>query len=88
MVLGKNGEDRWTDCVRSEVLQRVKEKTNILPTIKGKKAKCIGQIMHRNCLLKRVIEGKTEENLEVMGRRVEEVRSYWMALRKREDTEN
>jgi hypothetical protein len=44
--------------------------------------------MRGNCLLKRVIEGKTEEKLEVMGRRREEVRSYWMALRKREDAGN
>jgi hypothetical protein len=44
--------------------------------------------MRRNCLPKSVIEGKTEEKLEVLGRRGKEVRSYWMALRKREDTGN
>ena len=88
MVLEKNEEDRWTDRVQIEVLQRVNEERNILPTVKGKKAKWIGHIMRRNCLLKRVIEGKTEEKLEVMGRRGEELRSYWMALRKGEDTGN
>jgi len=64
-----------TDRVRSEVLQRVKEERNILQIIRGKEANCIGHIMLRNCLLKRVTEGKTEEKLEVMGRRGEEVRS-------------
>jgi hypothetical protein len=44
--------------------------------------------MRRNCLLKRVIEGKIEEKLEVMRRRGEEVRSYWTTLRKGEDTGN
>ena len=86
--MDKNGEDRWKNRVRSEVLQRVKEESNILPTIKGKKANCTGHIMRRNCLSKRVIEGKIEEKLEVMGRRGEEVRIYWMALRKREDIGN
>ena len=63
MVLEKNEEDR----VWSEVLQRVNEERNILLIIKGKIAKCIGHVMRRNCLLKRVIEGKAEEKLEVMG---------------------
>jgi len=49
------------------VLQRVNEERNILLIIKGKIAKCIGHVMRRNCLLKRVIEGKAEEKLEVMG---------------------
>jgi hypothetical protein len=44
--------------------------------------------MRRNCLLKRVIEEQREENLEVMGRRGEELRSHWIALRKRECTGN
>jgi hypothetical protein len=29
----------------------------------------IGHILHRNCLLKHVIEGKTEETVDVTGRR-------------------
>jgi hypothetical protein len=44
----------WTDRVRNEVLQGVKEDRNIL----HKKANCIGHILRRNCLLKNVIEGK------------------------------
>jgi hypothetical protein len=49
----------WIDHVRNEkVLQRVKEERNILKTIKRKKADWIGHILHRNCLLKHVIDGK------------------------------
>jgi hypothetical protein len=51
------------------VLQRVKEERNILQTIKRRKAKLIGQILRRNCLLKHAIEGMIEERIEVTGRR-------------------
>jgi hypothetical protein len=49
------------------------------------KAKLIGHILHSKCLLKHVTEEKMEgkpwwEDDE------EDVRSYWMALRKGEDT--
>ena len=71
-----------------EVLQRANEERNILLITKENKAKFIGHVMRRNCLLKRVIEGKIEEKLEVMRRRGEEVRSYWTTLRKGEDTGN
>jgi hypothetical protein len=43
-----------------EVLQSVKEERNIVQTIKRRKAKWIGHILRRNCLLKHVIEGKIE----------------------------
>jgi hypothetical protein len=39
---------------------RVKEDRNILRAIKRMKANWIGHILHRNCLLKHVIEGKIE----------------------------
>jgi hypothetical protein len=52
-----------------EVLHRVKEETNILPTIKRRKANWIGHILCRNCHLKYVIEGKLERRIEIMGRR-------------------
>jgi hypothetical protein len=52
-----------------EVLQRVKEQRNILHTIKRRKAKWIGHILRRKCLLKHVIEGKLEGRTEMMGRR-------------------
>jgi hypothetical protein len=65
----KRMEIIWTYRVRNEeVLQRVKEKRNILQKIKRRKAKWIGYILHRNCLLKRVIEGKIEGTTEVTGR--------------------
>jgi hypothetical protein len=74
----------WTKCVRNgEVLQRFKGETNILQTIKRKKANWIGM----NCLLKHVIEGKIEGRIEVTGRQsrthkqllndLKEERGYW-----------
>jgi hypothetical protein len=47
----------------------MKEKRNILHTIKSRKAYWIGHIWCRNCLVKDIIEGKIEGRLEVMGRR-------------------
>ena len=50
----------WTDHVRNaEVLHRVEWGINIVQKMK-KKANCIGKILHRNCLLKRIIEGNIE----------------------------
>jgi hypothetical protein len=47
----------WTDRVRNkEVLRRVKEKRNIIETMKIRKDILIGHILHRNCLLKHGIE--------------------------------
>ena len=60
----------WTDHVRNEeVLLRVKEQWNILHEIRKRKANWIGHILRRNCLLQRVIEGKTKGWLEVTRRR-------------------
>jgi hypothetical protein len=56
----------WTDRVRNaEILHRVKEERNILHTIKRRKANWIGDILHRNCLLKHMTEGR----IEMTGRR-------------------
>ena len=50
-----------TDRVRNEeVLHRVKEERNILRTIRRRNAGWIGQIWRGNCLLKHIIEGKTD----------------------------
>jgi len=54
--------------VRNEVLQRVKEERNILPTVKRRRANWIGHICLRNCLLKHVTDRKIEGRLEVTGR--------------------
>ena len=60
----------WTDHVRNEdVLLTVKERLNILHEIGKRKANWIGHILRRNCLLKRVTEGKIQEGIEVTGRR-------------------
>jgi hypothetical protein len=62
----------WTDRVKNEeVLHRVKEDRNIVHTIKRRKANWIGHILRRNCLLKHVIEEKTEGRIEMTGRRRE-----------------
>jgi hypothetical protein len=46
----------WTDHVRNEeILYTVKDKRNILHTIKRRKANSIGHIWRRNCLLKQII---------------------------------
>jgi hypothetical protein len=52
-----------------EVLFRVKEQRNVLHEIYKRKADWIGHILRRNCLLQRVIEGKTKGGIEVTGRR-------------------
>jgi len=60
----------WTDRVRNEeVLLRVKEQRNILHEIRKRKPNWIGHILHRNYLLRRVIEGKIKGGIEVTGRR-------------------
>jgi hypothetical protein len=46
----------WTDRVK----EYFKESRSILHTIKRKKADWIGRRLRRNCLLKHVLEGKTE----------------------------
>ena len=81
----------WTDSVRNgEQLHRVKEDKIVLN--KQKKANWIGNNMHRRCLLKHVIGGKTEGRIEVTGRRggrrkyiledLKEQRGYWILKRK------
>jgi len=59
----------WTDHVRNEeALLTVNEQRNILQEIRKWKANCIGHILHRNCLLKQVIEGKMKGQMEVTRR--------------------
>jgi len=55
----------WTDHVgHEEMLKRVEEETNILQTIKRKKANWIGHNLRRNCLLKNVTKRKILERNE------------------------
>jgi len=59
-----------SDLVKNiEVLQRVKEERNIVYATVRKKADWIGHILHKNCLLKQVIEGKIEGRTEATERR-------------------
>ena len=50
----------YTDHVKNEVLQRVKEERNSLHTIKRWKTNWIGNVLCRNCLLKHAVEEKVE----------------------------
>ena len=52
-----------------ELLLSVNEQRNILHEIRKWKANWIGHILRRNCLLKQVIEGKINGEMEVARRR-------------------
>jgi len=65
---------------------RVKEQRNILQEISKRKANWIGHILCRKCLLKRVIEGKIKGGIKWQEDEEEDVGSYWITLRKGEDT--
>jgi hypothetical protein len=59
----------WTEHVRNEeVLLTVKEQRIMLHEISKQKANWIGHILHRNCLLQQVIEGRVKGGIEVTGR--------------------
>jgi len=45
-----------------------RRKKKILHTINERKTNWIGHILHRNCLLKHIIEGKIQARIEVTGR--------------------
>ena len=62
------------------------EQRNILHEIRKRKANWIGHILRRNCLLQRVIEGKIKGRQKWQEDEEEDVGSYWMTLRKGEDT--
>jgi hypothetical protein len=51
-----------------EVLHRVKEKTDTIQTIKRRRVNWFGHILHRNCFLKHIIEGKIEGMIDMRGR--------------------
>jgi hypothetical protein len=55
--------------ISRQVLLRVSEQRNILHEIRKRKAKWIGRILRRNCLLKEVTEGKIKGRIEVTRRR-------------------
>jgi hypothetical protein len=51
-----------------EVLLRVSEQRNMLHEIRKREANWIGHILRRNCLLKQVIEGKIQGQIEMTRR--------------------
>ena len=61
----------------------MKEERNIIHTVKRRKTNWIGHILQRNCHLKHVIEGKIERRED----EAEDVSSYWIAVRERDDAE-
>jgi hypothetical protein len=65
VVLEKDIEDHVRNA---EILLRVKEQRNILHEIRKREANWIGHILHRNCLLQKVNEGKIKGGIEVKGR--------------------
>jgi hypothetical protein len=44
--------------------------------------------LRRNCLIKHIIEGKIEGRIQVTEDDEEDVSSYWITVRKRDDTVN
>ena len=71
VLLEKDGEDqldRSREKRRSRTLRGVKEDRNIERNLQWKKTNWIGHILHRNRLLKRIIERKVEGKMEVRGR--------------------
>jgi hypothetical protein len=65
-----------------EGFHTVKVERSILRAIKGREAKWIGHILPRNCLLKHVIEGKTEGT----GRRGRRRKQLLVELKENEGT--
>jgi hypothetical protein len=75
----------WINHVRNEeVLLRINEQRNILHEIRKRKANWIGHIIRRNCLVKKVIEGKIKGEMEVTRRRGRRCKK--LTLTTREDT--
>jgi hypothetical protein len=82
----------WTDRVSNEaVLHRVKEERNILHTIRRRKAKWIGHILRRKCLLSHIIEGNIVGTRRRGRRRkqllddLKEARRYWKLKEEAQD---
>ncbi|KAI5751137.1 hypothetical protein M8J77_004668 [Diaphorina citri] len=52
---------KWTDKVRNEeVLKRMGEKRTLMGAIRKRKTSWLGHILRRNCLQRRIMEGKIE----------------------------
>jgi hypothetical protein len=75
------GEDQLDGL--SEKRRSIKETRNIPHAIKRRKAKWVGYLLHKNCLLTHVIEGNIEGRIEGTGIQGEKCKqlldkgSYW-----------
>ena len=58
LVVARSSSEIPEGLMNNPVLLRVKEQVHILHEIRKRKANWIGHILHRNCLLQRVVEGK------------------------------
>jgi len=75
--------------VRNEALRcTVKEEWNILNKMHRRKFNWICHISRKNCLLRRVIEGKIKGRTKMTGRGGRRLKQLRMFLRKREDNVN
>jgi hypothetical protein len=54
----------WTDCVKNEVLSRVKEGKNTLHAIKRRKNSGVRHMLSRNCLVNMVLKHRQKRREE------------------------
>jgi hypothetical protein len=62
------------------------EQRDIIHEISKRKANWVVHILRRNCLLQQVTEGKIKGGKKWQEDKEEDVGSYWMTLKKGEDT--
>jgi hypothetical protein len=86
VVLEKDEEDKL------DGLHRVKKERNILHTVKRRKANWIGHILHRNCLLSHIIEGKImgtrrrgRRHKQLLDDLIKGARRYWKLKEEAQD---
>jgi hypothetical protein len=68
-----------------ELLLRVNKHKNVLNEISKRNANWIGQILHRNCLLRQAIERKIKGRIEATGRRGRRRRELLDYLKERKE---
>jgi hypothetical protein len=78
----------WNYSVRKTKYDRVQEDRNNLDTIKRRNTNWTGHILHRNCFLKHITEGKMKVGTEETGWQGRRCKQLLENLRKWEDTES
>jgi hypothetical protein len=76
----------WTENVRNKALQRGTEERNILYTIQRRKTNLNGYTLYSNCLLKHIMERKTEVRIDVVDRRGRRCEQLLDDLKETKDT--